>query len=43
MHRFLSIQATVCLGALHYHGIAGIERNPRKAFELYNLAAEGGN
>eukprot|EP00596_Hydrurales_sp_CCMP1899_P003778 CAMPEP_0119034290 /NCGR_PEP_ID=MMETSP1177-20130426/1287_1 /TAXON_ID=2985 /ORGANISM="Ochromonas sp, Strain CCMP1899" /LENGTH=459 /DNA_ID=CAMNT_0006991617 /DNA_START=159 /DNA_END=1539 /DNA_ORIENTATION=- len=37
------LEATVCLGALHYHGIAGIERNPRKAFELYNLAAEGGS
>jgi TPR repeat protein len=32
----------VCLGAMHYHGMAGMERDPRKAFEVYNLAAERG-
>ena len=32
----------MCLGAMHYHGMAGMERNPRKAFEVYNLAAERG-
>lgn len=36
------IQATVCLGAMHYHGMAGLEKNARKAFEVYNLAAERG-
>lgn len=32
----------MCLGAMYYHGMAGLEKDARKAFEVYNLAAERG-
>jgi TPR repeat protein len=28
---------------MHYNGIGGLNRDPRKAFELYNQAADGGS
>jgi uncharacterized protein len=28
---------------MYYHGLGGLERDPRKAFECYNKAAEGGS
>ena len=31
------------LGALHYGGLAGLPQDKRKAFELYNTAAELGS
>ena len=38
----LPIQATVSLGAMYYHGTHGLLTDRRRAFELYNIAAELG-
>ena len=35
--------AAVTLGALYYGGLAGLAQDKRRAFELYNLAAEQGS
>jgi len=37
------VEATVTLAALHYHGMAGLNKNPQKAFQQYNIAAENGS
>ena len=37
------VEATVSLGALHYHGLCGLSKDSRKAFEVYNKAAEMGS
>jgi TPR repeat protein len=28
---------------MHYNGIGGLKRDARRAFELYNIAADGGS
>ncbi len=38
-----NVEATVSLGALHYHGLCGLPKDSRKAFEIYNKAAEMGS
>jgi TPR repeat protein len=38
------VEATLCLGTIYYNGLEDIvEVDRRKAFELYNIAAEGGS
>jgi len=34
------IESLVSLGALHYHGMCGLKKDARRAFEIYNEAAE---
>ena len=38
-----SLEATLCLAAIYYHGYEGIPRDPHQAFILYNIAAEKGS
>ena len=38
-----SLEATLCLAAIYYHGYEGMPRDPHQAFILYNIAAEKGS